>query len=234
MCSSVNHTSTFSLLDIEIESIRDRDDFGLFLAANELFDLDNIDEVEHEKAFRFIEEASTMRWPPSPFPNTEKEVFITICKKIFQSLTTDVVVDKNSYSKAKEVKTGLIGMGRFDTWHGSPDGRVRGAVVIYGSAALDESEGNTSSVEAKKNIVESNVDQLVGTTVTTSFVESNLHPTKPHFAVPTILIDLNKFRVCIYDCKHDILLISQDIPLSCQGKLDPSSLFALWVVINYR
>ena len=43
----------------------------------------------------------------------------------------------------------------------------------------------------------------VGTCVTTSFTERNLHPEKSAM-VPTVFIGQHSFRACLYDCEKDI------------------------------
>lgn len=79
------------------------------------------------------------------------------------------------------------------------------------------------------------ISQLVTTCVTTSFTEhninSNLNP-----AVPTILFNKNSFRICIYDCKEDVLLISEPRLLtgSKYFRLSKSACLILWIVVHHR
>jgi len=50
--------------------------------------------------------------------------------------------------------------------------------------------------------------QAISTCVTSLFMEHNLRPEMQPI-VPTILIDGDTFRVTLYDCLKDVLLISQ-------------------------
>lgn len=54
---------------------------------------------------------------------------------------------------------------------------------------------------------EANLPQAVGTCVVAPFTGKGCHP--EHKAlVPTALIDEKQFRICLYDCDKDVLLIS--------------------------
>ena len=146
---------------------------------------------------------------------------------------------------AAGIKTDYIGIGSWKTWHGSPDARVKGSEVIRRNVSLlrldveeyekyeeydsdgesDDTRGTdgaTSSVEAKLRFTDQNFSQLVATSVVSSFTESRLHPDQQPL-VPTILVDLTQIRVCFYDCKLDVLLISEPKLLTnkkmthCQG-----------------
>ena len=122
-------------------------------------------------------------------------------------------------------RTGYIGVGSWKTWHGTPDARVMGTEVVHKKVThlLDEedddveedvdrdgqsietcessgTDGATSTVEAKLKISKGNLGQAVATCVVSSFTENKLHPDK-HALVPTILIYLNQFQVCLYDCR---------------------------------
>ena len=102
---------------------------------------------------------------------------------------------------------------------------MNGIEVIGRKVSLDEdvedgesvatcgSDGATSSVEAKLRFTDKNFSQLVATSVVSSFTESQLHPDQQAL-VPTIWVDLKQIRVCLYDCKLDVLLISKQKPLT--------------------
>ena len=132
-----------------------------------------------------------------------------------------------------------IGIGTIHTWHGSPDGRVRGGAAFVCKEDEDEdedadedkesddddsvhSDGRTTAVEAKISIKPSQLPQVVGTCVTTSFTEWNLHLEKSAM-VPTVLIGQHSFRACLYDCEKDILIISSRKSLSTKGHLSQSA-----------
>ena len=145
------------------------------------------------------------------------------------------------------------------TWHGILDMRVRGSSVLVGNAEEGEVEvevaegynavelnallplseapsmwDNSTTVEAKTKFNNgSHISQVVKTCVTSSFVEANLcKDLEP--MVPTIIIDMHTFRVFFYNCTEDILLISKSISLGSRQRMDRSSLFLLWVVLNHR
>ena len=95
-------------------------------------------------------------------------------------------------------------MGSRETWHGSPDARIRGCeVVLPNPVAWDDdddddddsdTEGTCSSsdsdpetlvssdgatIEAKtKSVLSEHFSQLAATCVVSSFTEHNLHPTQ--------------------------------------------------------
>lgn len=134
-------------------------------------------------------------------------------------------------------------MGTLDTWHGTPDIRTRGSEVILGDmdshddevSSDDESvagsDGATANWEGKaKN---ANVAQAVGTCVVASFTEKSTH-SNLNSLVPTILIDKHSFRVVLYDCEKDVLLITDTKLLSTNGYLSQSSMAFLWILINHR
>ena len=60
-----------------------------------------------------------------------------------------------------------------------------------------------------------NIHQLVATSVTCSFTYYNTGSTS---LVPTVLINHNAFRVCMYDCVADLLLISDPYNLYDTGR----------------
>ena len=94
------------------------------------------------------------------------------------------------------------------------------------------SDGRTTAVEAKISIKPSHLPQVVGTCVTTSFTERNLHPEKKSAMVPTVLIGQHSFRACLYDCEKDILIISSRKNLSTKGHLSQSAMVLLWAIFN--
>lgn len=132
------------------------------------------------------------------------------------------------------------------TWHGTPDVRVRGAEIVVeyvgegdelNVVRSDEesvaSDGATSNIEAKILYNTANLPQVISTCVVSSFTEAKLHPDKQPL-VPTVLVDQHKFRVCLYDCEKDILLISESKFLGTNGHLSRSGMAFLWIVINHR
>ena len=52
--------------------------------------------------------------------------------------------------------------------------------------------------------------------------------------VPSILISKHHFRVCLYHCEKDILLLSSEVLLSTKEHLSQSAMALLWAVLNHR
>ena len=108
---------------------------------------------------------------------------------------------------------GNIGLGSLNTWHGSPDLRVRGinftleeedsVTELTSNVESDKessvsSDGTTTNFEGKN----ANLFQTVATCVTASFTENTRHPSKLAMVL-TILISEASFRICLYHCKND-------------------------------
>ena len=77
--------------------------------------------------------------------------------------------------------------------------------------------------------------QAISTCVVSSFIEKNSYPDKPPI-VPTILSNDEEFRVCLYDCEKDALLISEPVELVEEGKdcISRRALAILWLVIDHK
>ena len=85
-----------------------------------------------------------------------------------------------------------------------------------------ESFVTDTSFEGKK--IRKHLSQLVATCVVCSYTENNLNRKLGKnltSAIPTILFNAESFRVCIYDCREDVLLISEPRTLltDCQQQL---------------
>lgn len=253
-CSS----SAFSQLDFEIEAYRC--DSGLRrlkpLTVKDLFKVEAVDPA-FTSVLKFIVNGRNHLWPPSTSASTkhsEKEVMLSLCSNIFTPLSSEVILEK-TYAKFLEKKrgpvplqTGYIGMGSTDTWHGTPDARVRGTDLVWLIASEDpadeflvsedsddKSDGTATPTEVEGKVVtrEANLMQTVGTCVVSSFTATSRHPDKLAM-VPTILIDGNQFLVCLYHCEKDVLLISDRKLLATKGHMSRSGLALLWLVINHR
>ena len=95
----------------------------------------------------------------------------------------------------------------------------------------DDSEGTL--FEAKIYATASNLPQTVATCVISSFTEKNLYPSLEPIT-PTILINNINFRICLYHCELDVLLISTHVPLATKGGLSSHAMTLLWLAINQR
>lgn len=218
-------------------------------------------EIEVNDTVKFLYTCKSWPWPPPPlYPVAAKKrsetcIMVDIATEILQRLCIDVTLErrfKPSLTSHPSFVTGVkcedIGIGSVTTWHGSPDGRVRGgASFVWGEKDTDEdeddesdndsvhSDGRTTTLEAEISIRWSHLAhvQVVGTCVAASFTERNLHPEK-RALVPTVLIGYKYFRVCLYDCEKDILIISSRESLSTKERLSQSAMVLLWAIFNHR
>lgn len=245
-------TSAFSDLDFKIEAYTD--DSGNYRVGFKVEDLFKVEAMDpaFTSALKFITNGRNHFWPPStPTKHSEKELMVS-CSNIFLPLCSEVILE-NTYGtfltkrKGPEVlQTGNIGMGTTNTWHGTPDARVRGTDLVWLNASEkpedrflvtedsdDESDGTATEVEGKLVAREANLTQIIGTCVVSSFTSKSRHPDKLAM-VPAILIDSNQFLVCLYHCEKDVLMITDSKLLATNGHLSRSGLALLWLVINYR
>ncbi len=243
-------------MDLNLETYEDDLDRSVVIRAGELFELERLEaKPENQEVFNFIKNSRSRAWPPSSKHLSEHSVLLGISQQILVPLCrADEVILEMSYStlvsKLGPGAAGLkIGLGSWKTWHGTPDTRVRGAEVVGRKVTHDEedddveeddsdgesagTDGATITVEAKLKFSAENLGQVVSTCVVSSFTENKLHPDKQAL-VPTILIDLNQFRVCLYDCRLDVLLISTPKLLSTKNRLSRSAMLFLWLTINHR
>ena len=87
----------------------------------------------------------------------------------------------------------------------------------------EESDGMTTTIEGKISSRVACLPQLVAMNVVSSFIEHNLHPDKLAI-VPSILICKHHFKVSLYHCERDLLLLSDDVSLSTKGHLSRSAI----------
>ena len=258
---SFNSSTAFSKLDLKLAAHND----GVTKKAVQFTTLFGIDpaEIHISDAVKFLHRCKRCPWPPPPGTQdtysappakkrSESSIMMDISTEILQHLCIDVTLESR-YAGHPQRKlgpspvTGItcedIGIGTIHTWHGSPDGRVRGGATFVCKDEDEDSDedddsdndsvhsdGRTTAVEAK---IASQLPQVVGTCVTTSFTERNLHPEKSAM-VPTVLIGEHSFRACLYDCEKDILIISSKKCLSTKGHLSRSAMVLLWAIFNHR
>ena len=219
-------------------------------------DLFTVDAVKADtSALEFIAHSRRKLWPWPPCSTTkrrETDVMVALCKELFVPLCREVLLERRyttRISHIPELQSGDLGLGSVATWHGTPDARLGGMEVVWRKdsgetvapeeAVVSEDEGSVQSdgtstvVEGKVMSKEANLPQAVGTCVVASFTAKARHPEQSAL-VPTVLIDEKLFRVCLYDCDHDVLLISTSKPLATKGTLSRSGMAFLWLVINHR
>ena len=202
---------------------------------------------QHTDQLKFLKNCRQYAWPP-PLLKSESEVLLSICARILKPLcrTEEIILEKRYRSKLRccpGLKVADIGLGSAETWHGTPDARVRGSPFVLRKTEESEdrdsdtessaSDGATTTIEAKRKFLPSNLPQVISTCVVSSFTEKCLHPELPA-VVPTLLMDEKRFQVCLYDCEMDVLLVSDPVELATKGGLSGSGMTILWLVLNHR
>ena len=242
--NSFGTTSEFSKLDVRL-ALHNK---GLSTVAYRAIDLfKEVEELEvHEEALRFIINSRKKCWPPADLQKSksEREIFLEVCSKILVPLCrhNEVVLEKGyerflREGQYAELRCSHLGMGTNQIWHGFPDARIRGSEVQRWSDSDEcddedsDSDGATTTVEGKVSLRFTCMQQVVGICTISAFIEKNLHNVP---LVPTILIDSARFRVCLYDCEKDVLLISGPNTLATENCLSPFGMLLLWLVINHR
>ena len=252
--SNFSSLSSFSALDLRLAAHVDDAHRGqVGIRVKDLFTVEAVDAGTSE--LEFIAHSRRTIWPPFNPYNTkrmETHIMVALCREIFVPLCREVLLESRyttRISQIPELQVGDLGLGSVDTWHGTPDARLRGMEVVWRkdseeiSAPVEEvvsddegsvqNDGTSTAVEGKVLSKEANLPQAVGTCVVASFTAKGRHP--EHKAlVPTVLIDEKQFRVCLYDCDKDVLLISTSKLLATKGALSRSGMALLWLVINHR
>ena len=146
----------------------------------------------------------------------------------------------------KRVTWGPIGIGDRRLWWGQPDACVRpldsanpldSTLVVATSPDPDESDsetdGESSQVEAKRKVTSAYLPQAVATAIVHSFTQNKRHP-QLNPLVPTVLINGSVFRIVLYDCCKDMLLVSSTVTYREGTKLTQLGTLVLWLIINHR
>ena len=77
-----------------------------------------------------------------------------------------------------------------------------------------------------------NVHQLIATMIVASFTEMNLHPDQNPL-VPVIMICIPQAKICFYDCKNDLLIISETLNWIKRGKLRKLHMYVYYVMLHH-
>lgn len=139
------------------------------------------------------------------------------------------------------VTYGPIGIGDRMLWWGQPDACVRpldsnstldSTAVVATSSDPDESDSELSQFEAKLK-VKGHLPQAVATAIVHSFTQNRRHP-ELNPMVPTVLINGGVFRIILYDCCKDLLLVSRAVKYREGNKITNLGTLVLWIIINHR
>lgn len=137
-----NPTSAFSRVELCMAPYKTSNKRAyIVIRAKSLFNLDRLEITEENKdVIEFIKNCKQIAWPPYCSEHiTERITLMQISQKFFVPLCQpgQVILDKTytSYLKtlgpaSEGLKALPIGCGSIDTWHGSPDARVRGTEII--------------------------------------------------------------------------------------------------------
>ena len=201
---------------------------------------------DHIDTLSKIVHARQTPWPPSliDFKSlNETQIFAIIVDKILCLVAETVTVEvqyAGIVAPSPQIRFARNGMGDPLVWHGFSDAFLNTNTSVHSwncEAEMDEDseicEAEESSVCAEgkreKNLY---LSQLVTSAVINSFTEANTkHYSHP---IPSILINGNKFQICLYDSNQDILLLSSIKTLGTKGCLSRTGLFLMWLVSHHR
>ena len=110
-------------------------------------------------------------------------------------------------------------------------------LVVATSPDPDESDSETDSeasqFEAKLKVTSAHLPQAVTTAIVHSFTQNTRHP-ELNPMVPTVLINGSVFRIVLYDCCKDMLLVSHKVKYREGTQMTPLGTLLLWLIINHR
>ena len=124
------------------------------------------------------------------FKESEKSILLDVCSDIVVPLCNEVILERMYREDLTQLPQhpsaltyGNIGLGTSNTWHGTPDIRVRAGEVNFlysrqdagdaGNESGHESDGMTTPIEGKIVYREAWLPQVVAMTVVASFTEHN-------------------------------------------------------------
>ena len=164
-------------------------------------------------------------------------------------LPPDVGDVAGSSGGTNRITYGSIGIGDRKLWWGEPDACVRpldsdtplktnpNSTVVVATLPTDEetdgTDGESSQFEAKKKKTYAHLPQAVVTAIVHSFTQNKRHPGLNPM-VPTVLINGHVFRIILYDCSKDMLLVSTPVEYREGSKMTRLGTLVLWLIINHR
>ena len=240
--SQFNSFQSFSNVgELGLQTVKRQDSGRYIIPFPILFDVEKLDMSECLTLKPFCDPVG---WEVS---SAEREIevlksFANNClKPIFGE---NSVTFENKYQeelRQEGFKVERIAFGNADTWHGSPDLRIDQVYVVSTGDGDDEIE--SVSVEGKSSMKDKHINQVVATTITSSFISYNIAAAKPlnpektiNSMLPCILVNTTTFLICMYDCVSDILLISTAINLheASTNLLDLHAMQVLYMVVNHQ
>ncbi len=165
--------------------------------------------------------------------------------KIFQYIASSITLEPrihhvwvdSVFYKNDKVVCGNLGMGcNESTWYGTVDGRLRGQDPDGGSISLiarDEVESDGSSMVFEIKRKSRHLSRAIGSVVLSSFVEHNLHKDL-NSLVPLFLLNSQSLQILMYDCKADVLLISDKFFFRENYEVNKGFILLLFIFINHR
>ncbi len=166
--------------------------------------------------------------------------------KIFQYIASSITLEPrihhnwvdSMFEDNDKVVCGNLGMGcNESTWYGTVDGRLRGQDPDGGSTSLiavrDEVESDGSSMVFEIKRKSRHLSRAIGSVVLSSFVEHNLHKDL-NSLVPLFLLNSQSLQILMYDCKADVLLISDKFFFRENYEVNKGFILLLFIFINHR
>ena len=217
--SNFSSLSSFSALDLRLAvHVNDAHRDQLAIRVTDLFTVEDVDAGTSE--LEFIAHSRRKIWPPFNPSNTkrkETDIMLSLCREVFMPLCREVLLERKydpRVSQIPKLQAGDLGLGSVNTWHGTPDARLRGMEVVWRKDSGEEivsdnegsvqSDGTSTEVEGKVLSKEVNLPQAVGTCVVASFTSKTRHPERK-VLVPTVLID-EKQSLWLASCMCKTLL----------------------------
>lgn len=158
--------------------------------------------------------------------NTEEEAVMNIAR-LLEPLCSKIVLEHRDDFVGKGFKTGNIGIGTVDTWHGNPDMRL-----THGTSDCDVNVIFNEAEEKRGTNVYKVQSRVVAMTVTNLFMNRRLY-NQP--ITPVLLMSKRRVCVCMFDCRLDILLYSEKINIvSSHDHVDPRGIVLVWIILHYR
>ena len=107
------------------------------------------------------------------------------------------------------------------------------SINVVDQQASDSEADENCCIEVKKDNVTKCIEQIIGETVCFSFVLQNKNKDQTKSMVPGLVMSSSRFLVVLYDCKNDVLLVSDPMTWMGEEEVYRSGIIALWVVLHH-